>query len=674
MAVVVEAEAAEAFAAADRSRSPLDCTSATTERSPSSPARSKGAKGLAPSLTEAAAEELRVPIDRITMVLADTALVPNDGMTAGSGTTPNTVPAVRQGAAAARNLLEEMAAKKWSVEQSEVEARDGKIVHGPSKRELSYSEIASDEDAIKALKETTPQRPQLTPTSQWKALGKPTARPNRRDLVTGAHKYPSDIIRPAMLHGKILRAAHFGLSSKPAQLKSVDTSAAKAMDGVTVVQDGDFIGVVAPTNYQATQAIEAIAEKAEWEQPNHPRAKSLFEHLEKTARGSVANPNKEEMSAAAKTVKADYHVAYVQHAPMEPRAAIADWEDDKLTVWTSTQNPFGVRTEVARALRVPEEKVRVIVPDFGGGFGGKHPGECAVEAARLAKAAGKPVALHWTRAEEFTWAQFRPAGVIKAEASLDADGKITSWFAVNINSGNNSLAPMYRTGKRANTMVLQAAAPLRHGSYRGLAATANTFANESFIDELADAAGKDPLEFRLAHLEDERLRGVLEQAAKKFDWPAARGKREKNVGVGLACGFEKRSYVAACAEVEVDPSSGQIKVRRVSQAFDCGAVINPENLVMQVQGAIIMGLGPALREEMKFEDGQMQNAAFSKYLVPRFDDVPQIDITLINHTEQQSVGAGETPIIAIAPAIANAVFHATGQRIRQMPLKLTAVS
>ncbi len=565
----------------------------------------------------------------------------------------------------------DFAKQKWNVERSEIEARDGKIVHGPSNRQIAYADLAADDDAIKAFKETTPQRAPITPPTQWKVMGQPTPRPNRHDLVTGTHKYPSDITRPGMVHGKVLRTAHFGLGAKPAKRKSVNVDAAKGMDGVTVVQDGDFIGVVAPTAYQATQAIEAIAATAEWDQPEHPSSKDLFAHLEKTASGGVPkNPNAGEMAAAAKTVTATYHVPYVQHAPMETRAAIADWDGDQLTVWTSTQNPFGVRTEVARAMRLGEDKVRVIVPDFGGGFGGKHPGECAVEAARLAKAAGKPVALHWTRAEEFTWAQFRPAGVIKAEASLDADGKITSWFGININSGGNSLAPQYRTGKQAVTRMIQADAPLRHGSYRALAATANTFANESFIDELAHAAGKDPLEFRLAHLQDERLKGVLEEAAKKFDWVKQRDKREKNIGVGIACGFEKRSYVAACAEVEVDPNSGQIKVRRVSEAFDCGAVINPENLRMQVQGAIIMGLGPALREEMKFENGQMLNAAFSKYLVPRFDDVPEIEISLIGRPDAQSVGAGETPIIAVCPAIANAVFHATGQRLRSMPLKL----
>ena len=353
---------------------------------------------------------------------------------------------------------------------------------------------------------------------------------------------------------------------------------------------------------------------------------------------------------------------------MEPRAAVAEWADGKVTVWTATQNPFSVRSEVARAFSLAEDKVRVIVPDFGGGFGGKHSGETAVEAARLAQAAGKPVSLRWTREEEFTWAYFRPAAVIQAEASLDGDGQITSWHFVNINSGGSAVETPYRVAK-SRSQFIQAEAPLRHGSYRALASTANTFARECFMDELAEAAGKDSLGFRVAHLENERLKAVLVEAATRFDWEKQSQRKEPNVGVGLACGTEKGSYVAACVEIEVTENQ-RIKVRRVCQAFECGAIINPKNLLAQVQGCIIMGLGPALREEVRFQDGKVTTASFSRYLVPRFEDVPEMDIHLLNRLDLPSVGAGETPIIAIAPAIANAVFHATGRRVRAMPIRL----
>ncbi|HEY2827774.1 MAG TPA: molybdopterin cofactor-binding domain-containing protein, partial [Pirellulales bacterium] len=631
----------------------------------------EGGQGARAELTQAAAEELRVSVDCINLVMADTALVPNDGITAGSGSTPRTVPAIRQGAAAARELLVALACKTWNVEPAEVEVHDGKVVHTASNRTQSYADLAAAEDAVKAFEQNVPTTVSLAPVKEWKVMGVATPRPNRHDLVNGVHQYPSDIIRPGMLYGKMLRAPSFGLNSKPAKLKTVDLGPAKEMDGVIVVQDGDFVGVVAPSSYLANQAIEAIAATAEWDHPEHPASDELFDHLEKTAKGGVpSNPYTDELAAAAKTVKAAYHVPYVQHCPMEPRAAVAEWNDNKLTVWTATQGPFSVRGELARALKIAEDKIRVITPDFGGGFGGKHTGECAVEAAKLAQAAGKPVSLRWTRPEEFTWAYFRPAGLIKAEATLDVDGGITSWYFINVNSGNQSLEPLYKVPPhKSKTSVIAADAPLRHGSYRALASTANTFAAEVFMDELAAAAGRNPLDFRLAHLQNSRLRAVLEKAGKQFDWANRWGSKKDNVGIGVACGTDKGSVVAACVEIEIDPKSQEISVRKVCEVFEAGAVVNPENLRTQVMGAIIMGLGPALREEMKFKDGQMQNAAFSKYLVPRFDDVPELDIH-ISPNESPSAGAGETPIIAIAPAIANAVYHATGQRVRQMPIRV----
>jgi isoquinoline 1-oxidoreductase len=374
------------------------------------------------------------------------------------------------------------------------------------------------------------------------------------------------------------------------------------------------------------------------------------------------------LAQSKQVLRQTYHVAYVQHAPLEPRAAVAEWSEGKLSVWTGTQNPFGCRSELVRAFHLSEEHVRLIVPDFGSGYGGKHSGEAAVEAARLAQAADKPVSLRWTREEEFTWAYFRPAAVIQVEAGLNDQNLISSWHFININSGGSAIDTPYRAGKSRSHFV-NSKAPLRQGSYRALAATANNFARESCMDELAALAKADPLDFRLAHLENQRLRAVLEKVATEFGWRECIKKNDPNKGVGLACGTEKGSYVAACAEIEIDRPQKRILVRRVCEAFECGAILNPDNLQNQVQGAIIMGLGPALREEMRFENGEMLNPTFKGCPVPRFADVPQIDIQLVNRTDLPSVGAGETPIIAIAPAIANAVFHATGIRVREMPIR-----
>jgi isoquinoline 1-oxidoreductase len=305
---------------------------------------------------------------------------------------------------------------------------------------------------------------------------------------------------------------------------------------------------------------------------------------------------------------------------------------------------------------------------MGGGFGGKHTGEAAEEAARLAKAAGCPVAVRWTRAEEFTWAYFRPAAVIECLGGLDDEGSLVAWGFTNINAGGSAIDTPYDI---PNTRILsqRSDSPLRQGAYRCLAATANNFARESFMDELAAAAEADPLAFRLAHLEDPRLRTVLEVAAKQFDWPARRKRITPNLGVGLACGTEKNSVVAACVEVAVDRRRGEIKVREVCEAFECGPIVNPANLTSQVHGCIMMGLGPALREAMQFADGRILNASFANYQVPRFEDLPKIDVHLVENTDIEPAGGGETPIIAVAPAIANAVCAATGLRIRSMPIR-----
>jgi isoquinoline 1-oxidoreductase len=622
-------------------------------------------QGARAELTQAAAEELRVPADRVKLIMADTGLVPDDGGTYGSMSTPSTVPAIRRGCAAAREMLAALASRRWGVDGAKVEVRDGKALDAANGRTLAYADLAKDADAAKAFSSSIPADVRLMPVETWEVLGKPTPRPNGRDVVTGSHHYPSDIVRPGMLFGKVLRQPSYG-----AKLNTVDLGPARALEGVVVVRDRDFVGVAAPSTFLAEEALHAVESTALWELAAHPSSVELYDYLRKNVRGGVpGNPFGNEMAGASKSLRQTYHVAYVQHCPMEPRAAVAEWEDGRLTVWTGSQVPFGVKGELVRAFGLPEDRVRVIIPDFGGGFGGKHSGECAVEAARLAKAAGKPVRLVWTRAEEFTWAQFRPAAVIDAEAGLDGSSTMTSWHFININSGNAEVQTPYRTGKN-NCRYVASDPPLRHGSYRALAATANTFGRESFMDELASLGGKDPLAFRLAHLDNPRLRAVLEEAALKFDWASKSKKKAPDVGVGLACGTDKGSFVAACVEVAVDRDKGTINVRRVCQAYECGKILNPSNLLSQVKGGIIMGLGPALHEEMQFEGGRMTNAAFNGYRVPRFADVPELDIHLLDRPDLPSAGAGETPLIAVAPAIANAVFAATGLRIRSMPIRL----
>jgi isoquinoline 1-oxidoreductase len=624
-----------------------------------------GGQGSRGEVAQAAAEELRMPLDKVRVVLADTSIVPNDGSSAGSRTTPATVPSVRQASAAIRELLSERAAEIWQVEPDAVEVRDGTIRHDASNRSLNYAEVAKDEALAERLSQQTPSNIKLTPIAEWNVLGTEQPAPLARDKVLGRYQFPSDIKRPGMLYGRVLRSPSYR-----GKLTSVDVAPAKKIEAVVTVEDGEFVGVAAPTSFAANLAIEAIGKAAKWEQSEPmPSSEELYDYLRQNAEGDTKNPFADEVAQAPKSLRATYTVAYVQHAPLEPRTAVAEWADGKLTVWTATQNPFGVRGELARAFRVPEESVRVIVPDFGSAFGGKHTGECAIEAARIAKSADKPVMLRWTREEEFTWAYFRPAAVIDVEASLDAENRLASWWHLNINAGGNSIDSPYNVPQKRSRSI-GSRPPLRHGSYRALASTANSFARESFMDEMAAAAGADPLEFRLAHLNDRRLRPVLEEAAKRFNWAEKVKNKPPNRGVGLACSIDKGSFVACCAEVEVDRARNEIHVRHVCEAFDCGPVMNPDNLRNQIEGAIIMGLGPALREEMQFADGEIKNASFVRYRVPHFKDVPTIETYAMERKDVEAAGAGETPIIAIAPAIGNAVFHAIGVRIRSMPLRL----
>ena len=632
-------------------------------------------QGARAEITQAAAEELSVLPEKIQLIMGDTGLCPDDGGTFGSRTTPSSLPAVRMGCAAAREMLIAAACAKWGVEDpTSVELRNGTIREPVSLREVTYAELAGDASG-KFFAGPMPKGVTLAPVKDWQAMGTSVARPDARDMVTGGHVYPSDLVRDGMGYGAVLRPPSYG-----AKLKTIDMGAVDGMQSVKGVRDGEFVGVVAGTSFAARKAVEALEKTATWTERAAVSSVALYEHLRNTAQNVPDNPYADDV-AANKGIKAEYHVAYAQHAPMEPRAAVAEWVDGKLTVWTGTQNPWGVRGELTKAFGLDAADVRVIVPDFGGGFGGKHSGEAAAEAARLSKAVGKPVKVRWTRDEEFTWAYFRPAGVILAEAAVDSAGLLSSWYFVNINSGPAGLdTPYVVSNKKVQTVG--ADGPLKPGSYRGLAATANHFARECFMDELAQAAAKDPLEFRLANLKDERLIAVLKRAAEKFGWEKSRAKKPLDdpaaglplpVGVGLACGTEKGSYVATCAEVAVDPTTSKITVRRVCQAFECGKIVNPAGLMSQVQGAITMGLGPALREAVKFAKGAVTNGTFADYEVPRFADLPDIfEIELMDRPDLPPAGAGETPIVTIAPAIANAVFAATGKRVRQMPIRLEA--
>jgi CO/xanthine dehydrogenase Mo-binding subunit len=614
------------------------------------------------SLAQAVAEELRVPFDSITMIMGDTDLVPWDMGTFGSRTTPTMAPQLRNMAAAGRELLVEMAAQRWNTDASKLVAESGRITTPDKSKSVTYGELTRGENLVK----TVSGDPTLTPATEWKIAGTPVPKVNGRDFVTGKHQFPSDIVRPGMIFGAVLRPEGFN-----AKLDSIDTTTAEKIPSVKLVRDGDFTGVVAPDDYTAHQAVSAI--HAKWTVPPQQGNQGLFEYLKNNPEGE---PEGEKLnsgfdaraySTAEVKLESRYTVEFIAHTPLEPRAAVAEWNNGKLTVWTGTQRPFGVQEELMNEFKLSPKQVRVIQPDMGSGYGGKHTGEAAIEAARLAKASGKPVKVVWTREEEFTWAYLRPAGLIEIRSGARRDGTLTSWEYHNYNSGPAAIGTPYDVHNQL-VQFHPAKSPLRQGSYRGLAATANHFARESHMDEMAHALNMDPLAFRLKNISDTgnpRLKAVLHAAADKFKWNSAKSSPDR--GYGLACGTDKGGYVATCAEIYIDPAK-KVKLHRVVQAWECGAIVNPDGLRNQVQGALVMAIGGALFERILFSNGRIENPMLSKYRVPRFSDTPEIEIVLLDRKDLPSAGAGETGIVGLAPAVGNAIFAATGTRLRHMPM------
>jgi isoquinoline 1-oxidoreductase len=608
------------------------------------------------------ADELRVPLEAVRLVMGDTDLCPFDMGTFGSRSMPDAGAVLRANAAAARELLITAAATRRSADPSGLVAADGCIRQRDGGHSIPYGELLRGVRRVEVVSAETP----LKPAPSERATGKPIPKLTALEIVTGTKRYPSDLTRPGLLHGAILRPPSFG-----ATLRSVDLTPASAIQGVTVVHEGSFVGVAAPDPPTALRAIGTI--RAEWDVEPQPSEDDLVEHLrshpveshgwEGPFRHEVGDVDRASAEASAR-LDTTFTTAYIAHVPLETRVALAEWEGERLAVWTGTQRPFGVRWELAAALNLPESQVRVIVPDTGGGYGGKHSGEVAIEAARLARATGTPVKVRWSREEEFTWGYFRPAAVIDVRSAARDAGALTAWEFTNVNSGTAGIECPYEIPNQ-RIIFQPAASPLRQGSYRALAATANHFARESHMDELAHELGVDPLELRLRHLRDRRLIAVFEAAADRAGW--ASRSRSPGTGIGIAGGVEKDSRVATCAEVRVH-ADGRPEILRIVTAFECGAIVDPDNLVDQIEGATVMGLGGALFEAINFETGRILNPCLSEYRVPRFVDVPQIEVVLLDRRDIVPAGAGETPIVAVAPALANAIFAATGRRIRSMPM------
>lgn len=608
------------------------------------------------SLAQVVAEELGVTMDQMELVMGDTLLTPFDMGTFGSRTTPYMGPQLRKAAASLKASMIDMAATHWKTNATAISIKEGVLINKNNNDTITMGALTRGKQLLVPINEKVT----LTPVSEWKLAGTSVPKVNGKSFVTGKHQYVSDMVMPGMVYGKILRAPSMG-----ATLVLADISKVPQTDGIQLVQDGNFIGVTASTPQAAANALLKI--KTQWKFEPLPSNENIFPYLKEKSgftQAVLKGAKGTQTSSSGFSINQSFEVQYIAHVPLEPRAALAHWNGNELTVYTGTQRPFGVQDELAKVFKISKEKIRVIMPDTGSAYGGKHSGEAAIEAAKLAKAVGKPVKLVWTREEEFNWAYLRPAALIETHATIASNGVIQQWDFHNYNSGNAGLELMY-DAQNKDIKFHRSDSPFNQGSYRALASTANIFAIESLMDDIAIALQQDPLAYRLSQLKDARMKTVLQAAADKFGWTKP---KEKNHGYGIAAGFVKNSYIATCAEVVYDAASEELKVLRLVAAYDCGTIINPMHLENQVLGCILQGLGGALFEAIDFKDGRILNPVLSSYRVPRFADIPAIEISLLNRTDIEPAGAGETSIVAVAPAIRNAILNATGIALYQLPL------
>jgi isoquinoline 1-oxidoreductase len=623
-------------------------------------------QGIITSLAQMMADELNVSLEKVKMVMGDTDLCPWDQGTWGSLSTRVFGPAMRAAAAEARGVLLELASVKLGVPVGQLEVRDGMITDKKnSDNTVSYAQLTQGKKIQKHLT----VKPGVEDYTQFTYVGKSYKHSDAKIKVTGEAKYTGDLKLPGMVFARILRPPSHG-----AKLTSVDYSGAEKMEGIQVVHDGDLVAVIHENPDKADEAIAKI--KAEYSFNEMPvNNKTIFDWMLKA--DSSADEIKSDGDPEAgrkqseKIFESEFHDPYVAHTAIETHTALAQIEGGKLTVWASTQNPFGLQEALAGESGFAPEKVRVITPFVGGGFGGKSSNEQAMEAARLAKLTGKAVMLVWTRAEEFFYDHFHPAGVVKIKSGIDNSGMIKFWDYRLYYSGTRGAEPPYdlpnikimRYSRNKNAPAVH---PFHTGPWRAPNNNTNTFAREIQIDIMAAGAGIDPLEFRLRNLKDEHMIECLKAVAGKFGYVA--GKAPSGRGIGIAIGKDAGTYVAHMAEVRVDKQSGIVNVIRITCVQDMGLCVNPEGATIQMEGCITMGLGYALTEELFFEGGKIHNRGFDTYEIPRFSGLPIIDTVILDRKDKAPQGGGEPAIIGIGAVIANAIFDATGARLFRLPM------
>ncbi len=631
-------------------------------------------QGAMTAQAQLAAEELAVDLASIEMVLGDTDRCPWDMGTFGSLTVRMFGPVLRAAAAQARLTLTALAADRLGVAPERLRAESGRVfVVGESPaRSIGYGELSRGARIARVVD----AKAVLQAARDFRVIGRSPLRLDAHAKVTGAARYAADLRLPGMRYARLLRAPAHG-----AKLLRLDSSEAERLAGVTLVRRDDLVAVLHADPEAAAHACDLL--HAEWQLPDLGTPldpERIFSHLRThwgepkvvVERGDASAAR----AGAAKSFEVEYRKGYVAHAPIEPHAALAQVADGRATVWASTQTPFPLRDQLVQVLGLPAQRVRVITPYVGGGFGGKSANGQAIEAARLAQITGTPVQVAWTRAEEFFFDTFDPAAVVTIASGLDAAGRIAFWDSTVYAAGDRGAAVAYaiadaRVRAAGRPGYGQAAAgaalhPFATGAWRAPGANMNIFAIESQIDTMAAAAAVDPLEFRLRHLADPRLKRVLQAAAAAFGWKPATAPSGR--GLGIACSIDAGTCVATIAEIAVDRERGRIAVQRLVCAQDMGIVVNPEGAKMQIEGGLTMGLGYTLSEELRFRGGEILDRNFDPYRIAQFRDLPRIDTLLVKNDDLAPQGGGEPAITTTGAVVANALFDAIGVRLTRLPL------
>jgi CO/xanthine dehydrogenase Mo-binding subunit len=660
-------------------------------------------QGIATALAQIAADELDLPLERVKMISGDTARTPDEGYTAGSQSIEYGGTAIRLVCAEVRALLLEQGAKRLGVPVDKLSVVDG-VIAATDGRKAGYGELAAGLDLHR---EASAKAPPKDP-GRHHIVGTPVPRRDIPAKVTGGAAYVQDIRLPGMVHGRVVRPLHYA-----AKLEAVDDSKVRALPGVVaVVRDGSFLGVIAEREEQAIKARQALIEAATWSGGSDlPDPDKLHEQLMALpTRDTVVSDKPAPMQADARVIEATYTKPYVAHGSIGPSCAVAELKDGKFTVWTHSQGVFPLRRDLVKALKVAPGEVRCIHVEGSGCYGHNGADDVALDAALLARAvAGRPVRVQWMRDDEFAWEPYGCAMVMRAKAALSPDGRIVVWdyeLWSNTHStrpgqsaeGNNLLAswymarpqepgppsnipqpaggsdrnaiPLYEFPSQRVVNHLIPAMPLRVSALRTLGAYANVFAMESFMDEIAAAAGSDPVAFRLAHLKDPRARAVIEAVARKAAWRPG-DRRSDGTGRGIAFAKYKNlsTYVAVVAEVEVDRSSGTIRVPHAFAAADAGQIINPDGLANQIEGGMIQSTSWTLHEAVSFDRNRITSRDWASYRILTMPNVPTVEVELIDRPTERPLGAGEASQGPMVAAIANAFAHATGRRLRDLPFR-----